>query len=127
MFKGDVVRFSNDPAVGFDADVLGNSSILGAENFVAWVKVRYIFANSFDPAGKVRAESGVLWFAESAAQQAHQDIASHQMPIDWIKGGRSDSNQEFSVPRRRLFDVLKLKVIYTILTANNGFHWATRG
>src|SRR5713101_3414000 len=44
--------------------ILGNGPTARAEDLVAWFELRYVPANRFNLAGRINAESCVLWFAQ---------------------------------------------------------------
>src|SRR5207244_2720560 len=66
LFESYICRFQNNSAIGIDADIFGDSTILRSENLVARFEVRYIFSNCFDDPGEVGAEARVFRLAQPA-------------------------------------------------------------
>ena len=83
LFECDVAWFHHDGAIRLDADVIRHGPVFCAENFVAWLEVRYIFSNCFDDAGEVGAEARVLRLAHST-HWPHQPAAPDRVSVDRI-------------------------------------------
>src|SRR6266542_2339889 len=68
-----------------------------AEYRVAWLELRDVLADRFDCPRIVDAELCDLGFAQAHLHASDVRRASHEVPVEWIDGGRAHPDQELIV------------------------------
>jgi hypothetical protein len=109
--------------VDSDARILGKSPAARAKYLVARAEVSYVPANRFNLAGHISAEPGIFWFAHSGHEAKDVWQASHEVPVIWIDGSRSNFYQYFTVVGNRLVNVHDLDNVWgPVFGVDGGFH-----
>ena len=107
LLERHVRRFERDALA--NADVLGERPALRAEDLVAGVELRHVFADRLDRAREVDTKGLVLRLAEPGPHAYEVRRSGQEVPIEGIHGSRVHPHQHALVHDRRPLDFAELE------------------